>query len=93
MISENEFKDWLQHPVTRAVRELLDAKREFMRQQWEHGAFTDHDPALMAAINLGNIGTCKGYAFLQDLEYEDFMTESDDGKSIGPAPQGSGSAG
>ena len=93
MISENEFKDWLQHPVTRALRELLEKKRDNMRREWEAGAYSDYEKDAVVLTNVANLGTCKGYAFVQDLSYDDFMTESDDGKSIGASPQGSGSAG
>lgn len=92
MISEQEFNDWLQHPVTKAVKELLEAKREELRQQWEGGAFTDWDASTMALTNVGNIGTCRGYAFVMDLNYEQYSSEIDDGKQIGPAPTGSSGA-
>lgn len=87
MITEEEFLDWKQHPVTKAVMELLAAKREQMRQDWEGGSFTDYDKGAMALVNVGNIGTCRGYAFVQDLDYEQYLTEIDDGESkrIGPA--------
>lgn len=75
MISENEFKEWLQHPVTQAVKELLEAKRETLRQQWEGGSFTDYSIEATVLTNVGNMGTCRGYAFLAGLEFEDFLTE------------------
>jgi len=89
-ITEQEFKDWLTLPVTLAVKEILEAKRETLRQQWESGAFTDYDNVAMGLVNVGNIGTCRGYAFVQELDYEGYLTEIEDDKPIGAGPSGSG---
>ena len=92
-VTEQEFNDWLQHPVTIAVKEILEEKREKMRQDWEGGSFTDYESTAMSLVNVGNIGTCRGYAFVQELDYVGYTTEVDDGQSIGPSPGGSSSAG
>ena len=90
-VTESEFEEWKSHPVTLAVMEILAKKREQMRQDWEGGAFTDYESHAMALINVGNIGTCKGYAFVQDLEYEQYVGEIDDNpKLIGIGATGSG---
>ena len=91
-ITEEEFLDWKRHPVTLAISAILSAKREELRQQWEGGSFTDYDKGTMALINVGNLGTCKGYAFVQDLSYEDYLTEIDNGESERARPEGSGGA-
>lgn len=80
MISESEFNDWQLHPVTKAIVALLHAKREELRQQWEGGSFTDYDKGTTALVNVGNLGTCKGYAFVTDLTYEQFTSEIDNGE-------------
>jgi hypothetical protein len=87
-ITESEFNEWLTHPVTIAMREILAAKREELRQQWEGGSFTDYDQSTMALVNVGNIGTCKGYAFVQELTYESYITEIDDGEQKRTGPEG-----
>lgn len=91
-ITEVEFEEWKSHPVTRAVMEILAKKRSEMRHSWEGGSFTDYDERAMALTNVGNIGTCKGYAFVQDLDYEQYVGEIDDGnpKRIGTSAAGSG---
>lgn len=76
-MTEAEFNEWKSHPGTLAVMEILAKKREQMRLDWEGGAFTDYDHNAMALVNVGNIGTCKGYAFVQDLEYEQYLGECD----------------
>lgn len=91
-MTEVEFNEWKLHPGTKAVMEILAAKREEMRQSWEGGAFTDYEFQAMALVNVGNIGTCKGYAFVMDLDYEAYLGELDDGKQIGTGAAGSGGA-
>ena len=89
-VTEQEFKDWLQHPVTKAVKAILEEKRETLRQQWEGGSFTDYAKDTTALINVGNLGTCKGYAFVSELDYEGYVTEIEDGKQIGTGATRSG---
>ncbi len=74
-VSEKEFSEWLEHPVTAAVREVLQAKREALRQQWEGGSFTDYEKDAAILVNVGNLGTCKGYAFVTDLTFEQLESE------------------
>ena len=78
MISETEFKEWLEHPVTLAVKQALEGKREALRQAWEGGSFTDYTEEGIVLVNVGNIGTCKGYAWVQDLTWEELETELKD---------------
>lgn len=80
MITEQEFAEWLEHPVTRGVRELLELKRDELRRQWEGGSFTDYSQEGTALVNVGNLGTCRGYAFVSELTYEQYVSEIDDGK-------------
>ena len=76
--TEEEFKEWLQHPATQTLMKVLGARREELRRQWEGGSFTDYAKDTTALVNVGNVGTCKGYAFVMELTYEDL--ELDDGK-------------
>ena len=75
--TEEEFKAWLSDPTTVWVKELLEKKREALRQDWEGGSFTDYSAETTVLINVGNLGTCKGYAFVQDLTYDDVLTEAE----------------
>jgi len=88
-MTEQEFKEWKLHPGTQAVMEILAKRREQLRQDWEGGSFTDYEAGTTALINVGNIGTCRGYAFVQDLDYEQYLGEIDDGKQVGTRPTGS----
>ena len=77
-ITEEEFRAWKQLPATRILIAILQAKRENLRQRWESGAFTDYETAATVLVNVGNLGTCKGYAFVTDFTYDDYLTELDD---------------
>jgi len=77
-LSEHEIKEWLQHPVTVELKRILQKKRDEMKNDWEGGSFTDYDPAAMALTSVGNIGTCRGYAWVQEFDYEQYITEIED---------------
>ena len=79
-LTEEEFNEWKLHPGTQALLALLEARREALRRQWEAGAFTDYEKDAVALVNVGNLGTCKGYAFVTELTYEDYIGELDDGE-------------
>ena len=89
-LTEEEFLAWLQHPVTVEIRRVLEMKRDTLRRQWEGGSFTDYAIETTALVNVGNLGTCKGYAFVAELTYEDYLTEVDDGESQRTGTEGSG---
>lgn len=78
IISEEEFLAWKQHPVTKALISILEAKRDTLRRQWEGGSFTDYSLETTALVNVGNLGTCRGYAFVAEFTYDDYLTELDD---------------
>jgi len=91
-LTEEEFNEWKSHPGTRAVMEILAKRRNQMRLDWEGGSFTDYDAQAMALTNVGNIGTCKGYAFVMDLDYVSYLGELDDVEPVGAGAQRSGRA-
>ena len=79
--TEEEFDEWKLHPITKSVIGILEGKREELRQRWEGGSFTDYSKDTTALVNVGNLGTCRGYAFVANLTYEDYVAElENDGK-------------
>jgi hypothetical protein len=82
MISEDDFTAWLHSPVTQAMIQILEKRREALRQDWEGGTFTDYAKDTTVLVNVGNLGTCKGYAFITDFSYEQYLTEIDDGQQV-----------
>jgi len=90
VIEQEQFDAWLREPVTVALMKVLNAKREALRQDWEGGSFTDYSKDAAILVNVGNMGTCKGYAFVTDLDYEQLIGEIDGEESKRPpAPRGS----
>ena len=77
-LTEEDFNAWLQHPGTIALKKILEAKREELRQNWEGGSFTDYTKDATILVNVGNLGTCKGYAFVTDFTYEQYVSDISD---------------
>ena len=75
MISEEHFNAWKLDPMTQELMKMLHAKREELRQEWEHGRSTDWAIEGFALANMGNIGMCRGMALVTDLTYEELATE------------------
>ena len=90
-LTEAEFNEWKSHPGTQAVMEILSSRREALRQAWEGGSFTDYDKEGTVLVNVGNMGTCKGYAFVEELTYDQLLGELDE-QRIGAETPGSSSA-
>lgn len=90
-MTEAEFNDWRLHPMTQALMAILEEKRDLLRRQWEAGSFTDYEAVTTAIVNVGNVGLCRGYAFVSEFTYEDYVAEINDGEYVRPRPQGGGS--
>lgn len=74
-LHESEWNEWKQHPVTKALMDLLEQERETLRRQWEGGSFGDYEKDATVLVNVGNLGTCKGLAFVQELTYDDLAAK------------------
>jgi hypothetical protein len=55
-IPEEEWKDWLQHPVTRAFRHFLRTEQEDIKGDWASGLFTGETLEQLAQLNSEAIG-------------------------------------
>lgn len=75
VLTEEEFLSWKSDPRTAEVMKLLHAKREELRQAWEGGSFGSYDKDETVLINVGNVGTCRGYAYVTDLTYEQYTED------------------
>ena len=80
MLTEEDFKDWKHHPMTQELMKILESKRDELRRSWEGGSLTDYSLETTALVNVGNLGTCKGYAYVTEFTYEDYSTEIENGK-------------
>jgi hypothetical protein len=91
-ITESEFKEWLDHPVTKEIRRVLAGKRADLRNEWEQSEPTSYMKETFVAGNIANIGMCRGLLFAEAIDYETYVTELDDGKHIGVKTSGSSGA-
>ena len=75
--TEQEFKDWQDHPATKALHDLLLERRNDLKEQWASGAFTDQSQFGTAILNAKAIGNCEAVELILNLEYEQLLGESD----------------
>lgn len=73
MISEAEFKEWLELPVTKALREFCGRRREEMRQEWESHPPTDYLQETYVMGSVANLGRCEAFKMIQELEFEQLL--------------------
>jgi len=98
VITEPEFKDWLDHPVTRRVKSMLEKKQIGIMKAWAAGNLTAAEGDATLQMNAKAIGQCDSIDFVLNLDFETYEAEIDDGerKQVTPAgardfDQGSGS--
>ena len=77
-LQEEEFKAWLEHPVTKLVKQLLRGKIEFKKEQWAAGLFTDQSQFATAIMNAKAVGSCEAWDEFLAIEYEDLLGESNE---------------
>ncbi len=75
LLSEEAWKDWLQHPVTQGLRAWLTRRREQEKERWADGDFVGDSSEATAILQTAAIGQCKLCAELLALEYEDLVEE------------------
>ena len=77
-VSKAEFNEWLQHPVTKAVQQVLAGKRADLRNEWEMSEPSSYLKEELILANVGNIGWCRGLAYAEQIDYEQYLTEIED---------------
>jgi len=68
-VTEQEFNDWLQHPVTLAIKEYLKREIEAKKEEWASGVFTDQSQYSTAILNAKAIGVCEALTRVGELEF------------------------
>ena len=91
--TQEEFQDWLTHPVTQAFRRLLEEGAKGLMEQWAEGALQSADPNETQSASLQALGQLKIYRQLKELDYEQFTASFDRGdipqaKSVRTSPLG-----
>jgi hypothetical protein len=73
--TEQEWKEWQQHPATLALRKVLGNWQSNLKEQWAAGVFTDQSQFATAISNAKAIGNCEVIGRLIDFEYEQLEGE------------------
>jgi hypothetical protein len=75
LLSEEAWKDWLQHPVTQGLRAWLTRRREQEKERLATGDFICGTIEGTTILHSAVIAQCKLCAELLALEYEDLVEE------------------
>lgn len=76
MISEAEFKEWLESPVTKALREFCDRRREELRRDWERTLPSDYLKETYVMDSVRHLGSCEAFKMIQGLEFEQLLGDA-----------------
>lgn len=77
--TEQEWRDWKQHPCSEVMRIILNNWKEQLKSQWAAGSFTDLSQFGTAILNAKAIGNCEAFDRMIELEYEQLEQELDNG--------------
>ena len=87
MVTLEMWQEWLESPVTRALREWAQREQDDLKGQWASGAFTDVFQGAMAVRNAAATGACSVYGQIEELDYSLMIEgEADGSDNVGPQP-------
>ena len=75
VVTEELFLDWLEHPVTQAVKRVQARKREELRTQWENGELVDMTEFKTAVESAHAMGQARAAKWLLELDLETLKGE------------------
>ena len=78
--TEEEWRDWQDHPATKAFLECFRRRKEFLKEQWAEGQYTDQQHFATAILNARAIGKCEVCDQVVALDYEEMLGELTDGE-------------
>lgn len=73
--SEEEFLAWLDHPATKALYQVLQARKADLQRRWAEGEFADQSQFGTAILNAKAIGMVQAGDEILNMDYEKLMTE------------------
>ena len=80
-LTEEVWADWLQHPVTEALRkEILLPRLQELHRKWEAGDFTAESMEGTMQLNASAVGAAGVLRFLLEMDLEQLKGELDAGK-------------
>ena len=77
-VSQEEWKAWADHPVTRELVRALRAQAQRVKDDWSRGTFTHADPLTTAMMNATAIETTRVLEQVSELDYELLEGERDE---------------
>ena len=77
MLSQEEFQEWLSHPVTSWFRKWAEMERLELMELWAGGNFSAAFDIEMAVKNAGATGACSIYKYVMDMDYDQICGERD----------------
>lgn len=85
---KEEFLNWLEHPVTRKLRRVLQTWREAERDKWESGDYICESKDGLVQLNAGGVARCKVLKEILDLNHETLEAEIDSAEHERTGTQG-----
>lgn len=80
LLVEQEFQEWLLHPATQVLKQVLRAWVEERKDLWASGAFTDMSQFGTAILNAKAIGAVELCERVLGLDFEQLQSEQQDAR-------------
>lgn len=79
LLTNEVFNDWLEHPVTQALRkQILPAKRQELHLRWENGDYTAESKDGTMQLNAKALAESATLRWMQEMDFETFIGEIKD---------------
>ncbi len=77
MVSEDDFKDWLGHPITEEVFKALKAAAEHSKFLWQARTWSEPFLSMELQVDMALLkAKSQTYEDLSEMSYEDFLAWS-----------------
>lgn len=78
LLTEEEWAEWRQHPVTQGLWRLLSLARKERKDEWEEGNFVGAPRDQQMLLNAAALGECRAYKKLEELTLDQLRQELED---------------
>lgn len=73
MITDKEFEEWLEHPVTAAVRDYCKRRRQDVLEHWASASPTEYLKETYVAGHIAEVGSLMAFKEIQELKFDDLI--------------------
>lgn len=73
-LSEDEFRDWKEHPLTRVFLHWVADNIKGLEKSWGRGNFTGPDAFETVQLNSKALGKCEAYERVLEWDHADALT-------------------